>query len=83
LLTGTSFGWGAGFLTAVAILIVIVGAITGSSLYRFVNSPFPVTVVQNQSNVAYVAEIDDDNLAGVHTFVLVAANALTAIDSVG
>jgi hypothetical protein len=74
---------GAGCFVAVAILLVIVGGITGSSLWRLLTSPFPETVVENQSNVAYVAEIDDGNLSVAHTFVFVQANARTAIDSVG
>ena len=68
---------------AVAILLVIVGSITGNSLWRFLaTSPGPETVVQNQSNVPYVAEIDD-NHAPAQAFVYLPANALTVIDSIG
>jgi hypothetical protein len=50
---------------------------------QFANAPFIETVVDNQSNLAYVAEIDDNNYAGAHAFVPVPAKALTAIDGVG
>jgi hypothetical protein len=50
---------------------------------QFANAPFIETVVDNRSNVAYVAEIDDYHSDQAHTFVPVPANAFTDIDSVG
>jgi hypothetical protein len=73
------------FRTAATLVaaVLVLGGCDIVGLLAIGNAAFTETVVDNQSDVGYVAQIDDYDFDGSHQFVPIPPRALTAIDSEG